>query len=295
MATAARALVSTTSAGCPLRKGGANGAMSVMRLQMHATDPDHLEQRLGTAQSKGCIRIPASLNEFIDRHGVLDGTTRRRSTTAAALGAARRQDVYAVARTLLRHRRFDVQRAARLVASTGGALSMQQQVPTLEPGDHGLRVDPMDQREAARGATEVWRGCRPRRPAQGRTQSTLGTGRGFALRFVKRARVGSKSASIFPQPWIAQPLFDVGEAQCSEVAIERGLDAPVDGVAQLPSTHPGNGLEAKSQGALTRRRPAPHPIAARFRARTAGAPCGARSTLRRSRSMQVSRNASPST
>ena len=43
-----------------------------MRLQMHATDPDRLEQRLGTAQSKGCIRIPAALNEFIDRHGVLD-------------------------------------------------------------------------------------------------------------------------------------------------------------------------------------------------------------------------------
>ena len=39
---------------------------------MHATDPDRLEQLLGTAQSKGCIRIPASLNEFIDRHGALD-------------------------------------------------------------------------------------------------------------------------------------------------------------------------------------------------------------------------------
>ena len=56
----------------PAPKGWGNGAMSVMRLQMHATDPDHLEQRLGTAQSKGCIRISASLNEFIDRHGVLD-------------------------------------------------------------------------------------------------------------------------------------------------------------------------------------------------------------------------------
>jgi hypothetical protein len=44
-----------------------------MRLQMHATDPDRLEQRLGTAQSKGCIRISASLNDFIDRFGVLDG------------------------------------------------------------------------------------------------------------------------------------------------------------------------------------------------------------------------------
>jgi len=47
-------------------------AMSVMRLQMHATDPDVLEQRLGTAQSKGCIRIHSSLNEFFDRNGILD-------------------------------------------------------------------------------------------------------------------------------------------------------------------------------------------------------------------------------
>lgn len=45
---------------------------SLMRLQMHSTDPGLLEPRLGTAQSKGCIRIPASLNEFIDRYGLLD-------------------------------------------------------------------------------------------------------------------------------------------------------------------------------------------------------------------------------
>ena len=56
----------------PAAKGWGNGAMSMMRLQMHATDPDHLELRLGTAQSKGCIRIPATLNEFIDRRSVLD-------------------------------------------------------------------------------------------------------------------------------------------------------------------------------------------------------------------------------
>jgi hypothetical protein len=43
-----------------------------MRLQMHATDPDRLEQRLGTAQSKGCIPISASLNAFIDRFAILD-------------------------------------------------------------------------------------------------------------------------------------------------------------------------------------------------------------------------------
>lgn len=44
----------------------------LMRLQMHATDPRYLEQRLGTVQSMGCIRIPASLNILFDRYGVLD-------------------------------------------------------------------------------------------------------------------------------------------------------------------------------------------------------------------------------
>ena len=53
-------------------KGWGDRRPMAMRLQMHATDPDWLEQRLGTAQSKGCIRISASLNEFIDRFGVLD-------------------------------------------------------------------------------------------------------------------------------------------------------------------------------------------------------------------------------
>lgn len=56
----------------PATKGWGNHGLSVMRLQMHATDPDFLERRLGSAQSKGCIRISASLNEFMDRLGVLD-------------------------------------------------------------------------------------------------------------------------------------------------------------------------------------------------------------------------------
>jgi hypothetical protein len=43
-----------------------------MRLQMHATDPERLEIRLGAIQSKGCVRIPATLNTFIDRHAILD-------------------------------------------------------------------------------------------------------------------------------------------------------------------------------------------------------------------------------
>ena len=53
-------------------KGWGDGKVMEMRLQMHATDPDVLEQRLGSAQSKGCIRIPATLNTFLDRHGILD-------------------------------------------------------------------------------------------------------------------------------------------------------------------------------------------------------------------------------
>ncbi|HBK06278.1 MAG TPA: hypothetical protein DDZ81_10490 [Acetobacteraceae bacterium] len=43
-----------------------------MRLQMHATDPEYLEQRLGRPASEGCIRIPASMNRFLDVHGILD-------------------------------------------------------------------------------------------------------------------------------------------------------------------------------------------------------------------------------
>lgn len=45
---------------------------SLMRLQLHATDPELLEGRLGRARSKGCIRIPTTLNLLIDRRGLLD-------------------------------------------------------------------------------------------------------------------------------------------------------------------------------------------------------------------------------
>jgi hypothetical protein len=53
-------------------KGWGNRSESVMRLQLHSTDPELLQPRLGSAQSKGCIRIPSSLNVFIDRYGILD-------------------------------------------------------------------------------------------------------------------------------------------------------------------------------------------------------------------------------
>ena len=54
------------------QRGWGNGGISQMRFQMHATDPDKLEPLLGIRHSKGCIRIPASLNVFLDHYGVLD-------------------------------------------------------------------------------------------------------------------------------------------------------------------------------------------------------------------------------
>ncbi len=53
-------------------RGWGVGGSSRMRLQMHATDPATLEERVGSVQSEGCIRIPSSLNVFLDMHGVLD-------------------------------------------------------------------------------------------------------------------------------------------------------------------------------------------------------------------------------
>jgi len=62
-------------------RGWGGGGISPMRLQMHATDPI-LERLLGIAHSAGCIRIPATLNRFLDHHGILDADYER----AARLG-----------------------------------------------------------------------------------------------------------------------------------------------------------------------------------------------------------------
>jgi hypothetical protein len=48
-----------------------------IRMQMHATDPDYLEQRLGRPASEGCVRVPATMNRFLDLHGVLDADYER--------------------------------------------------------------------------------------------------------------------------------------------------------------------------------------------------------------------------
>ena len=52
-----------------------------IRFMLHATDPDKLEQRLGRPASQGCIRMPATLNRFLDRHGVLDAEYERVAVT----------------------------------------------------------------------------------------------------------------------------------------------------------------------------------------------------------------------
>jgi hypothetical protein len=48
-----------------------------IRLMLHATDPDKLEQRIGRPASQGCIRVTTTMNRFLDRHGVLDAEYER--------------------------------------------------------------------------------------------------------------------------------------------------------------------------------------------------------------------------
>lgn len=63
-----------------------------IRLEMHATDPVFLEQRLGHMASAGCIRIPAALNIFIDRHGLLDVEYERKAAVDRRFKALLRAD-----------------------------------------------------------------------------------------------------------------------------------------------------------------------------------------------------------
>ncbi len=52
-----------------------------IRLMLHATDPDKLEQRIGRPASQGCVRVPSTLNRFLDQHGVLDAVYERAAVT----------------------------------------------------------------------------------------------------------------------------------------------------------------------------------------------------------------------
>jgi len=58
-----------------------------IRMLLHATDPDVLEARLGHAASKGCIRVSAAMNRFLDHYGVLDADYERAAPTDAGIRA----------------------------------------------------------------------------------------------------------------------------------------------------------------------------------------------------------------
>lgn len=95
-----------------------------MRLQMRATDRATLEPRPGRPVSKGCIRIPTTLNTFLDVHGVLDADSEAALAGRESLWALRteRQPVPWPGRYLVivESRGGD---AALLTASTAGAAS----------------------------------------------------------------------------------------------------------------------------------------------------------------------------
>jgi hypothetical protein len=70
-------------------RGWGQGGLGPMRLLLHATDPDYLEQHLGKPWSKGCIRIPATLDIFIDRYGLLDADYEQALTNGRKLWVLR--------------------------------------------------------------------------------------------------------------------------------------------------------------------------------------------------------------
>ena len=122
VATVRGACAPTTSVG--KRPSGGGGGQSVMRLQMHATDRATLEPPPGRPVSNDCIRIPATLNTFLDVHGVLDADSEAALARRESHGVLRaeRQPVPWPGRYLVivESRGGD---AALLTASTAGAAS----------------------------------------------------------------------------------------------------------------------------------------------------------------------------
>lgn len=56
----------------PANAGWKDNFIIDIRFQMHATDPDQLEKRLGKPDSQGCVRVHSSFNEFVDKFGIID-------------------------------------------------------------------------------------------------------------------------------------------------------------------------------------------------------------------------------
>lgn len=73
-------------------KGWRRGEWGEIRLLLHATDPDVLEPRLGHPDSKGCVRIAAAMNVFLDRHAVLDADYLRHKDEDRAIAAVLPKD-----------------------------------------------------------------------------------------------------------------------------------------------------------------------------------------------------------
>lgn len=71
---------------------GTDRAPREIRLQMHATDPAYLEQRLGRPASKGCIRVSTAMNRFLDIHGVLDADYERAAPADPRIAAVLRPE-----------------------------------------------------------------------------------------------------------------------------------------------------------------------------------------------------------
>ncbi len=69
-----------------------DGQTGEIRLLVHATDPDVLEPRLGRPDSKGCVRVSAMMNVFLDRHAVLDADYLRNAADDRAVAAVLRPD-----------------------------------------------------------------------------------------------------------------------------------------------------------------------------------------------------------
>ena len=69
---------------------GGQGRRVADALPDASTDPDRLEALLGIRHSKGCVRIPASLNTFFDQHGLLDDDYQARVEAGKSLWVLRR-------------------------------------------------------------------------------------------------------------------------------------------------------------------------------------------------------------
>ena len=106
-----------------------------IRFMLHATDPNRLEQRLGRPASQGCIRMPATLNRFLDFHGVLDSDYERAAQTDIRFRAL-----------LLRDREPSPLAGNTLIVVDSGAHPPE---PTQAPMQAAVRVSPDSPRPGA--------------------------------------------------------------------------------------------------------------------------------------------------